>query len=52
MAQDRGWITGAGQATHQSFAGSGPVFGFREAVADSLDLVTERMGAETGEVAA
>jgi hypothetical protein len=29
------------------FAGPGPVFGFREAVADSLDLVTERVGAET-----
>src|SRR5271166_3408405 len=31
----------------EGFAGSGSVFGFREAVADSLDLVTERMGAET-----
>src|SRR5208282_4151765 len=29
-----------------SFAGSAPVSGFREAVADSLDLVTERTGAE------
>ncbi len=32
------------------FAGSGPVFGFREAVMDSLDLVTERTGANEGAI--
>ncbi len=32
------------------FAGSGLVFGFREAVADSLDLVTEHTGAKVGAI--
>jgi hypothetical protein len=31
-------------------ARSGPVFGFREAVADSLDLVTEQTGAKEGAI--
>jgi hypothetical protein len=35
-------------AVLMGFAGSGPVFGFREAVADSLDLVTEDGGALRG----
>ncbi len=34
----------------RGFAGSGPFFGFREAVADSLDLVTERTRAEEGAI--
>ena len=32
------------------FAESGPVFGFREAVADSLDLATEHTGAKEGAI--
>ena len=32
------------------FARSGPVFGFREAVADSLDLATEHTGAKEGAI--
>jgi len=36
--------------TQWGFAGSGPVFGFREAVADSLDLATEHTGAKEGAI--
>ena len=32
------------------FAGLGPIFGFREAVADSLDLATEHTGAKEGAI--
>jgi hypothetical protein len=33
-----------------SFAGSGPVFGFQEPLADRLDLVTELTGAKEGAI--
>ncbi len=43
-------IAGVGSWRSEGFAGFGPVFDFRETVADCLDLVTERTGAKEGAI--